>query len=99
MNQSITQILRAQVQPCQCDWLERLPMVEFVADSSVNQSTRFAPFDLIYGYIPTVRFPVLHTLFDGVRHFVGRATAERRSPMRWATRSTYPQSTSLSLPT
>ncbi|TDL13788.1 hypothetical protein BD410DRAFT_708336, partial [Rickenella mellea] len=47
-------ILRAMVQPDQTDWPEKLPMVEFALNSSINSSTGFAPFELNYGIMPTM---------------------------------------------
>ena len=41
------------VQPNQRDWVNKLPMVEFALNSSISNSTGFAPFELNYGYLPT----------------------------------------------
>lgn len=76
MNRVINAILRAVIQPDQSDWYEKLPMVEFAINSSENKSTGYAPFELNYGYIPTLRglldrVPV--SLKPGVRHYAERA--------------------------
>ena len=60
-NHTINVILRALVNPDQSDWVEKIPMVEFAINSSVNKSTGYAPFDLTFGYIP-----ILHGLLDKV---------------------------------
>ena len=46
------QVLRAMVQPDQCDWAEKIPMVEYALNSSISSSTGFAPFELNYGHMP-----------------------------------------------
>ncbi len=43
---TITQILRAMVQPDQTDWVRKVPMVEFAINSSASSTTGFAPFEL-----------------------------------------------------
>jgi len=49
---TITQILCSMISPDQKDWIEKVPMVEFVINLSVSGSTGFAPFELTYGYMP-----------------------------------------------
>lgn len=34
--------------------MEKILMVEFVINSSVNKSTGYAPFNLTFGYVPTL---------------------------------------------
>jgi hypothetical protein len=51
-NQTITQILRSVVQSDQRDWRMQLPIVEYAINSSISDSTKHAPFELNYGYIP-----------------------------------------------
>lgn len=51
-NRIISQILRSLVSPKQKDWVSKLPMVEFALNSSINQSTGYAPFELVYGDMP-----------------------------------------------
>ena len=72
VNRVVNQVLRAVIQPDQSDWYEKLPMVEFAINSSENKSTGYAPFELNYGYIPTLRglldrVPV--SFKPGVRHY------------------------------
>ncbi|GJE91950.1 chromo domain-containing protein [Phanerochaete sordida] len=73
-NRSIEQILRAMVKPDQTDWVDKLPMVEFALNSSVNSSTGYAPFELVQGTMPRM----VHQLpkenhVPGAKAFVERA--------------------------
>lgn len=75
-NQTINAILRAVVNADQSNWVDKLLMAEFAMNSSVNKSTGYTPFDLTFGYIPTLRglmdnIPV--TVKPGVREFANRA--------------------------
>ena len=75
-NRVVNQVLRAVIQPDQGDWYEKLPMVEFAINSSENKSTGFAPFELNYGYIPTLRGlldRVPASFKPGVRHYAEKA--------------------------
>jgi len=46
------QILHSMILPDQKDWIEKVPMVEFMINSSMSGSTGFTPFELTYGYMP-----------------------------------------------
>ena len=75
-NRVINSVLRAVIKPDQSDWYEKLPMVEFAINSAENKSSGFAPFELNYGYIPTLRglldrVPI--SFKPGVRHYAERA--------------------------
>ena len=75
-NQTINAILRAVVNPDQSDWMDKIPMVEFAINSLVNKSTGHAPFDLAYGFVPTLcglldKVPV--TTKPRIREFANRA--------------------------
>lgn len=76
---SIGQIMRSTVAPDQRNWVSRIPLVEFAINSSINSSTGFAPFELIYGYMPRfLPFPPERLRFRGVAEFAqtARATLE-----------------------
>ena len=76
VNRVINSILRAVIQPDQSDWCEKLPMVEFAINSAENKSTGHAPFELNYGYIPTLRglLDRVPTPFKpGARHYAEKA--------------------------
>lgn len=53
-NRSIGQIFRASLRPDQGDWYDKIPMVEFAINSSINSTTGYAPFELNYAYMPTM---------------------------------------------
>jgi len=61
--------------PDQRDWSKKIPMVEFTLNSAVSSSSGFAPFDLNYGYMPSINLGVVPSLSSvpGVKHFVSRA--------------------------
>ena len=72
---NVTQVLRGCISNDQSDWVERLPMVEFAINSTINESTGFAPFELTYGNMPRIINRIDPTAFDGVRAFADRALA------------------------
>ena len=51
---NVVQILQVTVQPDQKDWTAKLPMMEFMLNSSISSSTGFAPFELNHGYMPII---------------------------------------------
>jgi Chromo (CHRromatin Organisation MOdifier) domain len=69
----VSQILRGVVTPDQSDWADRLPMVEFAINSSINESTGFAPFELTYGAMPRIFHKVDITPYQGVKSFAEKA--------------------------
>jgi hypothetical protein len=64
-NRVINNILCTLIKPNQMDWADKLPMVEFAINSSHNKSTGFAPFEVNYGYLPTLQ-GLLDTIPDDV---------------------------------
>src|SRR5260221_13875021 len=73
MIQSVIQILRAAICPDQCDWASKIPMTEFAINSSVNRTTGFAPFELVYGYMPQMAKIIPPSEFSGVQDFTQKA--------------------------
>jgi hypothetical protein len=64
-----------KVRPDQRDLAEHIPMVEFALNSAISSSSGFAPFELNYGYSPSINpgmIPKPSTV-PGVKHFVTRA--------------------------
>ena len=49
---TMAQVLQAMVQPDQCDWAEKIPMVKYALNLSISSSTGLVPFELNYGHIP-----------------------------------------------
>jgi hypothetical protein len=48
-------------------------MVEFALNSSANKSTGFAPFELVYGYLPQMTVSLPSSELPGVKTFAQRA--------------------------
>jgi hypothetical protein len=42
------------VEPNQTKWVDKIPLVEFAINSNISSSTGFAPFELNYGFMPTL---------------------------------------------
>jgi hypothetical protein len=51
-NRTLEEILRKQISATQDNWDKLLPMAEFAINDSVSESTRFSPFQLMYGMHP-----------------------------------------------
>lgn len=54
MNRSIGQIFHTAVNPDQKNWVKRVDLTEFTINASISQTTRFAPFELNGGYLPSM---------------------------------------------
>jgi transposase InsO family protein len=52
VNRVLKEMLRAYVSPKQDNWVHLLPILEFAYNSSVHDSTGFAPFQVVRGYVP-----------------------------------------------
>ncbi len=48
-------------------------MTEFAINSSMNKSTGFAPFKLVYGYMPQMILSIPKSEYNGVHEFAQRA--------------------------
>jgi hypothetical protein len=53
-NRSIGQIFRAVIDPDQRDWVEKSPLIEFAINSSINNMTGLAPFEINNRYMPVM---------------------------------------------
>jgi hypothetical protein len=51
---NVGQILRTVVRPDQTDWIDKIDMVEFAINSSISETTGYAPFELSGGYMPSM---------------------------------------------
>ena len=70
---NITQVLRGCIANDQSDWVERLPMVEFVINSTINESSGFTLFELTYRNMPCIINQMDPTPFNGVKEFAEQA--------------------------
>jgi len=63
------------VHPDQTDWERKIPLTEFAINSSISESTGFAPFKLNYGYMPQVVGGISpsNAMQPGVKQFVETA--------------------------
>src|SRR5882757_4884195 len=68
-----SQVLRGCISNDQSDWVDCLLMVEFAINSTISESTGFAPFELTYGRIPRIINRIEPTVFNGVRAFADKA--------------------------
>ena len=57
-NQEVEKYLRIFVNRRQDDWVEHLPMAEFVINSRTHSAHGLAPFEVTYGYLPHFNIPV-----------------------------------------
>ena len=73
MIRNVVRIVRASVRPDQKDWVIHIPMVEFAINASVNRTTGYAPFELIYGYMPRMTIELPKTELPGVASFAQKA--------------------------
>jgi hypothetical protein len=53
-NRNMGQIFRTVVRNDQKDWVDRTNMTEFAINASVSETTRYAPFELNGGYMPSM---------------------------------------------
>jgi len=53
-NRNIGQIFRAVIRHDQKDWVNRTDMTEFAINASIAETTKFAPFELNGGYMPSI---------------------------------------------
>jgi hypothetical protein len=54
MNRSVGQIFRTVVRHDQKDWIDRVDLTEFAINASISHVTRYAPFELNGGYMPSM---------------------------------------------
>src|SRR6266705_7054882 len=73
MIQTIVQILWAMVRLDQEDWAVKLSMAEFAINMSTNTSTGYAPFELVYGFMPRMTMEIPPLDCPGVVDFTNKA--------------------------
>ena len=57
-NQEVEKYLRLYVGRRQDDWVEHLPMAEFVINSCTHSALGMSPFEVTYGYLPHFNIPI-----------------------------------------
>lgn len=74
-NRSVGQILRTVIKPDQKDWIDRVHMTEFAINASVSETTRYAPFELNGGYMPSLLREIRSdtSVSRGVKEFAEQA--------------------------
>ena len=70
-NCSIGQIFRLVVSHDQKNWINKVDMVEFAINSSISGTTGYAPFELNYGYMPSIIKEIQsdETVSQGIKAF------------------------------
>jgi len=53
-NRSIRQMFQALIKPDQRNWVEKSPLIKFVINASIGNAMGLAPFEINYGYMPTM---------------------------------------------
>ena len=56
---TLKMLLRLQIQEAPTYWADLLPYCEFAYNSAIQSSTKFSPFQLNYGYVPTTPLTAL----------------------------------------
>jgi len=54
INHSVGQIFCTVVRPDQKDWVDRLDLTKFAINASISETTKYAPFELNGGYMPSM---------------------------------------------
>lgn len=72
---NVSEVLRTMVSHNQKDWTRACPMAEFAINSTMSSTTQFAPFELNYGWIPTVNITGQASAYAGVQEYVDGAVA------------------------
>ena len=74
---TVSQILHTMVSADQKDWAYKCPMAEFAINSAISITTGFAPFEVNYGWLPTLlpEIDSTQSTFKGVSQFAEQALA------------------------
>lgn len=75
MNRSVGQIFRTDLRPDQKDWVDRVDMTEFAINASISDTTRYAPFELNGGHLPSMirEIRVPGAIPPGIKSFARQA--------------------------
>ncbi|RDB20552.1 Transposon Tf2-6 polyprotein [Hypsizygus marmoreus] len=74
-NRSIGQIFRTVVRHDQKDWVDRVDLTEFAINASVSETTKYAPFELNGGHMPSMLREIRSdgVIPKGIKAFAERA--------------------------
>jgi hypothetical protein len=74
-NHSVGQIFRTVVRHDQRDWVDRTDMTKFAINASVSETTRYVPFELNGGYMPSMirEFRSDEAIPKGIKSFTTQA--------------------------
>ena len=74
-NQNISQIFRTMVRHDQKDWVNRVNMTKFAINAGVSKMTKYAPFELNGGYMPSMikELCMDEAISKGIKAFVDQA--------------------------
>jgi len=74
MNKNIGQILRTSIRSDQKDWIDKIDLTEFAINSSMSAMSRYAPFELNRGYMPSMlkEFRSNKTTAKGIKEFAAQ---------------------------
>jgi hypothetical protein len=74
--QVMSQMLQSVINDHQTNWVEQLPLIQFVMNSAENESTGLAPFEINYGWMPgIIREIEFESSRPGVRQFTENITS------------------------
>lgn len=74
-NRSVGQIFRTIVSNDQQDWVDKIDLTEFAINASISETTKFAPFELNGGYLPSMLREIRSddAIPKGIREFAEQA--------------------------
>jgi hypothetical protein len=61
------------IKPDQSDWANQCPMAKFAINLTVSSTMEFAPFELNYGWMPTMITELSETQYKGIKQFTKKA--------------------------
>ena len=80
VNRSVGQILQTLILLNQSDWVDKLPFMEFSINSNISSLMGFTPFELNYGYMPSLIGGIIpfENAKPGIKSFINQALTNFR---------------------
>jgi hypothetical protein len=74
-NRNVGQIFRTIVRHNQKDWIDRVDLTEFAINASISETTKYAPFELNGGYMPSMIKEIRadEVIPQGIKSFAAQA--------------------------